>query len=141
MIKLYLAVALLLTACSTESAPQAPPASVALRTPIHVSMGPLAAPKADVRPLTAIQQASCGGPSGWRCPSVKPLMKGVSTLSRNVIPTSWTVQSWFIDPANSTETASDNNDCVTASTPCLTWAEIYYNRMGCAGQNNCPRWI
>lgn len=41
-----------------------------------------------------------------------------------IIPASWTVPAWFIDPANSSGNASDNNTCTTSGAPCLTYAEI-----------------
>src|SRR5579862_8508213 len=31
---------------------------------------------------------------------------------------------WFVDPANSTGLASDNNSGLTATTPLLTWSQI-----------------
>lgn len=41
-----------------------------------------------------------------------------------IIPASWTVPAWFIDPANSSGVASDNNTCTTSGAPCLTYAEV-----------------
>jgi len=42
----------------------------------------------------------------------------------------WAAVSWWVDPANSTGTASNENDGVSAVTPLLTWAEfnrrVYY---------------
>jgi len=35
-----------------------------------------------------------------------------------------TQASWYLDPANSTGTALDTNDCATSTTPCRTAAEI-----------------
>jgi hypothetical protein len=57
-----------------------------------------------------------------------------------IIPASWTVPAWFIDPANSSGTASDNNNCTTSATACLTWHEINDHRWGCQGSPTvCPR--
>lgn len=39
-------------------------------------------------------------------------------------PPSWAVANWYVDPANSTAAASDNNTCTTSGAPCLTWKEI-----------------
>lgn len=57
-----------------------------------------------------------------------------------IIPASWTVPAWFIDPANSSGTASDSNSCTSSGTPCLTWHEINDHRWGCIGSpSGCPR--
>ena len=57
-----------------------------------------------------------------------------------IIPASWTTPAWFIDPANSSGTASDSNNCTAAGTPCLTWHEINDHRWGCIGSpKGCPR--
>ena len=39
-------------------------------------------------------------------------------------PPSWAVANWYVDPANSTAAASDNNSCTSSGAPCLTWKEI-----------------
>lgn len=60
--------------------------------------------------------------------------------STPIIPASWTVPAWFIDPANTSTTASDSNDCVTSVTACRTWHEINDHRWGCQGSPAaCPR--
>lgn len=57
-----------------------------------------------------------------------------------IIPASWTVAAWFIDPANSSGTASDSNNCTTSATACLTWHQINDVRWGCQGSPiGCPR--
>lgn len=61
-----------------------------------------------------------------RPPQSAPLMAGAVS---NVIPTVWTVPSWFIDPSNSSGCSSDQNDCQHSSCsgsqgPCNTWGEI-----------------
>jgi hypothetical protein len=57
-----------------------------------------------------------------------------------IIPVSWTTPAWFIDPANSSGTASDSNNCTTSGTACLTWHEINDHRWGCIGSpSGCPR--
>jgi hypothetical protein len=38
--------------------------------------------------------------------------------------TAMQVPTWYIDPQATVPTASDNNDCQTAATPCLTWGQI-----------------
>ena len=47
-----------------------------------------------------------------------------------IIPASWGVSQWFVDPANSSGTASDTNDCETVATACLTYQEIANHRWG-----------
>jgi len=47
-----------------------------------------------------------------------------------IFPKSWSVTAWYYDNQNITTLASDNNDCQTITTPCLTFAEIVYNRWG-----------
>lgn len=57
-----------------------------------------------------------------------------------IIPASWAVPAWFVDPANVSTTASDSNNCTSISTPCLTWQEINVHRWGCGGSPaQCPR--
>ena len=57
-----------------------------------------------------------------------------------IIPASWTVPAWFIDPTNSSGTASDTNNCTTSATACLTWQEVNVHRWGCGGiPTACPR--
>jgi len=84
-----------------------------------------------------------------------------------IIPPSWTVPNWYVDPAMSVlgaipdagadagvdgsgmlPCASDNNNCTSATCgsigsnigPCLTWHEIYDGRLGCQGAPlECPR--
>jgi len=50
--------------------------------------------------------------------------------SSPIIPASWTVPTWFVDPANVSTTASDFNDCQTITTPCVTFQEIESHRWG-----------
>lgn len=89
-------------------------------------------PKAspDTRSAAEIAQAACTAPDGgWRCSAARPkTYKALGTTP--IIPASWTVPAWFIDPANSSGTASDQNDCVTLATPCVTYQEIAIHRWG-----------
>jgi hypothetical protein len=94
----------------------------------------------DNRTLDQLKIAACTGPTGkWFCKNVaKPTVLAASTSP--ILPISWTNPAWFVDPANSSTTASDNNDCVTAITPCLTYNEINSHRWGCTGNPvACPR--
>jgi hypothetical protein len=59
--------------------------------------------------------------------------------------TYWTVPNWWIDPANSTGCASNNNTGTSATCgaagvgPLLTWSELDYGRWGCMGDPmGCP---
>jgi hypothetical protein len=91
----------------------------------------------DTRTPAQLEQAACRGSSGWRCPAVKA---NASVGGSPVIPSSWTIPAWFIDPANSSGAASDNNPCTTTGLPCLTYQEINVHRWGCAGNPKaCPR--
>jgi hypothetical protein len=40
------------------------------------------------------------------------------------LPLSWTVSTWFVDPANSTGAANDGNPCVASTAPCQTYQGI-----------------
>ncbi|HLK37034.1 MAG TPA: hypothetical protein VKU41_09820 [Polyangiaceae bacterium] len=66
--------------------------------------------------MTAAASISCGsaGSSGG----------GNRSSELASLPLSWKTPAWFIDPANSTGHASDNNPCTSASLPCLTFAEV-----------------
>lgn len=89
---------------------------------------------------TAVQVKSCTAADGtWRCLKLaKPHVLAAST--QPIIPISWAVPAWFIDPVNVSATASDTNDCVTSATACLTYQEINTHRWGCLGNPvACPR--
>jgi hypothetical protein len=130
---LWLALLLALTACpsnptsdagsgKTPAPPQDPAAA-----PLPTAESPPAEP-IDVRSLAERQQAACRGADGsWRCKKVKPALAVGSTP---VIPVSWTITNWWLDPQNVSTTASDSNDCVSAVTPCLTYGEIAMHRWG-----------
>lgn len=69
----------------------------------------------------------------------KATLLGTSAASP-IIPVSWTVPTWFIDPANTSGNASDANPCTSSATPCATWQEINVHRWGCGGSpRGCPR--
>lgn len=86
--------------------------------------------------------AKAGG--GWACPGVThPLM---ASASQPIIPPSWTVPNWDIDPANITGCASDSNSgtsstCGTSGIgPLKTYQELNVHRWGCLGNPiACPR--
>jgi hypothetical protein len=61
--------------------------------------------------------AGCGG--GGDGPVGQTTSRAATPL-----PLSWTVSSWFVDPANSTGAANDSNPCVTRTAPCLTYQGI-----------------
>jgi hypothetical protein len=77
-----------------------------------------------------------------------------SGTSNPVIPSTWTVPSWFIDPANSIACASDQNSgtsatcsggcagsvCTSGIGPLLTYGALNVQRWGCLGNPPlCPR--
>lgn len=82
-------------------------------------------------PIATFEQArSCKAASGeWRCGRLQPPPPTMLGVTSNVIPTSWTVASWFIDASNASGCASDQNDCQHSSCsgsqgPCSTYGEI-----------------
>ena len=106
---------------------------------------PVAAPPpTDTRSTATIALAGCstaGG--GWACPAVKrPLM---ATGQTPIIPPSWTVPNWYIDPQNTTTCASDSNSGTSATCggagigPIVTYQELNVHRWGCQGSPSaCP---
>ncbi len=113
---LWLALACVLLGCGKHTLP--PPSLDAY------------APAADTRSADQIAVAACTSPSGeWRCSVPRPKTFAASG-SQPVIPASWTVSNWYFDPANSSGTASDANNCTTSGTPCSTWGEIWVHRLG-----------
>lgn len=75
--------------------------------------------KIETRSDAEIAAAACVG----HCASAK-----IRAAAQPLIPASWTVPAWYIDPANVSTHASDSNNCTTALTPCLTYAEIAQHR-------------
>jgi hypothetical protein len=101
--------------------------------------GPTAATQPDRRAPAQIERAACQGADGsWHCKNVvRPL---AADGPGPIIPSSWTVPAWFVDPQNLSMTASDQNSCTTAISPCLTYQQIYVQRWGCrGGPSACPR--
>ena len=96
--------------------------------------------KSDTRSPAEITAAACRGPNGqWFCNSPQPRASSATAVGP-IIPPSWTIPQWYVDPSNTSGAASDNNNCTTTSTPCLTWHEINDHRWGCIGSPNaCPR--
>lgn len=100
----------------------------------------------DIRSAEQIAQAACTRSDGkWACSAPRPKVLA-TTAGTPIIPPSWTVSAWSIDPANSTGCASDANSgtqstCgATGQGPLLTWHELNDHRWGCAGNPKiCPR--
>lgn len=81
-------------------------------------------------PNDAQRIAACTLPDGsWACSARRPQTFKASGNSP-LTPVSWTVTDWWIDPANGSGTASDQNDCVSATTACLTFGEVIQHRLG-----------
>jgi len=145
MKRLFFALALL-SACSSQQPTPTPPVphdeTVTQVTPswYHPPRAIRAELKPDTRSPEEITAAACRGPNGqWFCRSPQPRASSATAVGP-IIPPSWTVPQWYVDPSNSSGTASDNNNCTTTSTPCLTWHEINDHRWGCIGSPNaCPR--
>ena len=141
--------AVLLAACTKE--PPTPPDSGSHATPAPTSPAgyapavrtPQGAPPSrfDPRPRNVIDRAACTGPNGeWRCVGVpKPTSWNLDEIFEDTAwaqtrpastPPSWTVQQWYIDPANSSGCAADTNTgtapgtCTHGVGPLLTFSEI-----------------
>jgi hypothetical protein len=140
---------ILLAACSSQQPTPTPPTphdeTVTQVTPpwFHPPRSVRAELKPDIRSPEEITAAACRGPSGqWFCktPQSPSVRASSATAVGPIIPPSWTVPQWYVDPSNSSGAASDNNNCTTTSTPCLTWHEINDHRWGCLGSPQaCPR--
>lgn len=118
----------------TVPIPQAP-AILRVPQPREVSASP------DPRTADELAQAACRSPDGaWHCGHVKPKPIVRAFGAGPVIPSSWTVPAWFVDPQNASAAANDSNSCTTSGAPCLTWHQINDVRWGCQGTPAaCPR--
>lgn len=110
---LALLVALFLIACPGDT------------TPVAVDAGAKPAPTDAPPPPLPLDNAPAQPTPDWMLKPRPPLGNVRAAGTRPpIIPASWTVPAWFIDPANSSGAASDNNTCTTSGAPCLTYAEI-----------------
>lgn len=154
-----LALACIFVACSQSSSPKpdAGPSPYAIDAsaivgvtapvPRHRSPGHYVPPPPDPRTPAEIAQAACASPNGaWRCPKMARKMILAASGSSPIIPASWTVSQWYIDPANTTSCASDSNSGTSATCgaggigPLATYQELNVHRWGCQGNPNaCPR--
>src|ERR1700722_12668045 len=96
----------------------------------------------DSRPIREIAQAACGA----RCKGSLVTRNAVlaSTTATPIVPASWTVSNWYIDPANSVGCASNSNSgtsatcvggctgavCASGIGPITTYAELITHRLG-----------
>jgi hypothetical protein len=110
---LFAALACATLACSTSSSvPSAPDASV--QTPAFIASKRIEFPAHHKHPPVKTDAKK------------KPLK---APFNPNT-PPSWLVTQWYVDPANATSCASDNNSCTSASCaaggvgPCLTWSQL-----------------
>lgn len=91
---------------------------------------------------TADQTSACTARDGsWRCSSLKkPTILATSGGSSPIVPASWTVPDWYIDPQNVSTCASDSNTGTSATCsagsigPLLTWSQLQVVRLGLFGQ-------
>lgn len=142
--QLILPLSLIALSCNAPSASTAHPTPQPFQYDTDVDplrLNPQPAAKLDPRSPEQIAQSACFGPDGWHCRTPQPVVRAsTATAVGPIIPTSWTVPNWFVDPANVSGTASDNNNCTTSTTACLTWQEINVHRWGCLGSPvACPR--
>lgn len=103
-------------------------------------------PPPDTRSATQLAQAAWSSPMGWVGPTKLRPMKASTVVP--IIPVSWTVPNWYIDPANSSGCASDSNSGTSATCsaagsgigPLVTFQELNVHRWGCMGNPAaCPR--
>jgi hypothetical protein len=145
----------LLVACAPTPAPvpDAGPATVDIAPSPVIRPRPVPTPMLqppavpDPRTPAQLTDAACRSATGaWRCRGPKPKLMAAGDTP--ILPPSWTVPAWFIDPANSTTCAADTNNCTTGTCgaagsgvgPCVTWNEINVHRWGCFGSpRGCPR--
>src|SRR5579875_1013792 len=151
-----LAFAALAISCDASSSNPADVITAPVSSLPHVNRSapfdmPSAAPppaKPDPRTPAELAQAACLGPNGqWHCKLQRKMVLAASSSSP-IIPASWTVPNWYIDPSNSTGCASDSNSgtsstCGAAGSgigPLATWGELQVHRWGCQGGGQvCPR--
>ena len=95
------------------------PHELLTRTVPHLTPSP-PDPRTDVE----IGIAACtASDSSWRCAMAKPKVFA-ATGAPPLTPVSWTVPTWYVDPANTSRRASDSNSCSTSAAPCLTSSQI-----------------
>jgi len=119
--------------------------NAALDEPIALAPPP---PRPDTRTAVQIAMAACP-PGRCKGSAIKPLLAGPT--NQPIIPASYTVPAWTIDPANSLGCASDTNSgtsatcsggcsgstCPSGIGPLLTWQELSVHRWGFQG-GLCP---
>jgi hypothetical protein len=115
------------------------------------NLGSPAPAKPDTRTPAQLAAAAC---AGGRCTgaAIPKLMS--ASGQQPIIPPTWTVPNWYIDPANSIACASDTNSGTTATCtggcsgstcpsgigPLLTYQELNVHRWLCQGNPvACPR--
>ena len=107
------------------------------------------------RSSAELATAACTGADGqWRCSFKRPATKLGASTSAPIIPTSWTIPNWYIDPANSATCAGDTNSgtaatctggcsgstCPSGIGPLQSFQELNVHRWGCQGNASvCPR--
>ncbi len=101
----------------------------------------------DLRNPSDLAQAACRAADGqWRCPKLVQRHLLAAAGNQPIIPSSWTIPNWYIDPANATTCASDSNSGTSATCsaggvgPLKSYQELYVHRWGCLGTPSyCPR--
>jgi len=153
---LLLAIAVIgIAGCPTSTTPAGdaavsaaiPSGPAVTHRPRRHSSAPVLPP--ETRTPMQLAQAAC---VNGRCVGVKPLLAAGG--STPIIPPSWTVPAWFIDPANSATCAADTNSgtsatctggctggtCPSGIGPLLTYQELNVHRWECLGNPvACPR--
>src|SRR5579875_459602 len=106
----------------------------------------VAPPKPDPRTPAQLAQAACQAADGsWRCPKLARRTILAASSASPVLPSSWSIPHWYLDPANASGCASDANSgtsqtCAGGIGPLSTYGELSVHRWGCLGNaNECPR--
>ena len=126
-----------------DAGPRTPAFKASASPPFNPRFARVVSPE-DSRSQDEIDAAACveAFTGRWRCKrpqGARPTFAAVGGPGAPIIPGSWTVQHWFVDPQNTSTTASDSNSCTSAGAACLTWQEIAVHRLGCANERGCVR--
>lgn len=125
------------TGSSSATAVAVPQTAIATRFRPQAQR-PLPKPAPDTRSRTENDNAACwgfeDGHKAWRC-GVKVTKLAPKTVlaasgaSTPIIPGSWTVPAWFVNPS----TGDDSNSCTSSGSPCKHYYEIAVHRWGFSG--------
>jgi hypothetical protein len=149
MKRLFVFLVLLVGACSTAPGPTLDASltqPLGIETPVALPrLEPAVVTVKDPRSDVQIALAACTGLDGKNhCPQVKKGLLGAPPSSGPIVPASWTITNWYVDPQNTTTCASDTNSgtaatctggcsgsvCTSGIGPIVTFGELIYHRLG-----------